>query len=476
MRKTLLEKGLVIGIIILFIGTSVLPNISGNILSKNEKIQIYNSNTGASSSLDNSTYDLLIITPSDFQKSLEPLKEHKNKCGVKTNIITLDQIYNDISYGRDNPEKIKLFIKKAFDDAQIKYVLLVGNFRKIPIRYVNNADINFNEPYFISELYYADIVDKNGNFSSWDTNNNGIYGEWNNDEAQDKDIDLYPDVCVGRLACRNIIEVKIMVNKIINYETSTYGKEWFNRIVGIGGDTYPPGSYPFPTPAFEGEENIKTCISYMTGFENTKLFTSDGTLTGPDDVIREVNKGCGFLVFNGHGNPARWSTHPPNNASIWIDGFSLKTMSKLTNDEMLPICVVGACHNLEFDVNIFKIFKDPFGYMTWVPECWGWKLTRKIGGGSIATIGYSALEMAKEDKDSREGAEDFLDPSFFYNYGINKIDILGEVWRQSISGYLDKYPIDWNTPAAWDYSIDAKTVQQWVLLGDPSLKIGGYPS
>ena len=193
MRKTLLAKGLVIGIIILFIGTSVLPNISGNILNKNEKIQTYTSNTGASSSLNNSIYDLLIITPSDFQKSLEPLKEHKNKYGVKTNIVTLDQIYNDIVNGRDNPEKIKLFIKKAFDDAQIKYVLLVGNFRKVPIRYVNNADINFNEPYFISELYYADIVDKNGNFSSWDTNNNGIYGEWNNDEAQDKDIDVFGD-------------------------------------------------------------------------------------------------------------------------------------------------------------------------------------------------------------------------------------------------------------------------------------------
>ena len=24
--------------------------------------------------------------------------------------------------------------------------------------------------------------------------------------------------------------------------------------------------------------------------------------------------------------------------------------------------------------------------------------------------------------------------------------------------------------------IDRKTVEQWVLLGDPSLKIGGYPS
>jgi hypothetical protein len=84
--------------------------------------------------------------------------------------------------------------------------------------------------------------------------------------------------------------------------------------------------------------------------------------------------------------------------------------------------------------------------------------------------------MTKEDKYSQEGASDILETNFFYNYGINNIDILGEVWKESISDYLDKYPIDWNTPAAWDFSIDAKTVQQWVLLGDPSLIIGGYPS
>jgi hypothetical protein len=423
------------------------------------------------SSSDTSLCDLLIITPSTYVKALEPLKEHKNTNGIKTSIVPVNRIYDDIWYGRDTAEKIKLFIKKAYDETQIKYVLLVGDFRTVPIRYVHNTD-SF-EQYFISELYYADIIDKNGDFSSWDTNNNGMYGEWNGEEAQDKDIDLYPDVCVGRLACRNVFEVKIMVHKIINYETTTYNTEWFHRIVGVAGDMYPPGSYPFPTPGYEGEDNVLTDISYLSGFENTTLFTSDGSFKGPRDVLREVNKGCGFLLFYGHGNPAVWSTHPPDDASVWIEGLSVKTMPRLRNNEMLPVCVVNSCHNLQFDVNVFNIFHQAFGYMTWIPECWGWKLTRKIGGGSIATIGYSGLELTKEDKESQQGAADYLDNSFFYTYGVNQIDILGEVWKQSIVRYLDKYPIHWNTPAAGDFAIDAKTVQQWVLLGDPSLQIGG---
>jgi len=83
--------------------------------------------------------------------------------------------------------------------------------------------------------------------------------------------------------------------------------------------------------------------------------------------------------------------------------------------------------------------------------------------------------MTKEDKDSFSGAGDYLEPSFFYQIGVNNSEYLGDAWMNTLRMYLDKYPIDWDTPAAWDYAIDAKTVQQWVMLGDPSLKIGGYP-
>ncbi|MCK5261212.1 MAG: hypothetical protein KAJ44_03450 [Thermoplasmatales archaeon] len=425
---------------------------------------------------DHSIYKLLVIAPKKFVKVLQPLVTHKNSVGISTELVTLTEVYDQMYWhGRDEAEKIKYFIKTAIEDWGIKYVLLVGDFRLMPVRYCYNADVNsgFNEPCFISELYYADIYDAEGNFSSWDTNNNGIYGEWFGDVAEDSDIDLYPDVYVGRLACRNKIEVKIMVKKIITYEKNTYGKEWFNKIVVVAGDTYPESINPNWT-GNEGEENTLRVLENMTGFESVKLWTSDGSFTGTRDVLYAVNKGCGFLYFDGHSNPFRWSTHPPNDKDTWIEGLSVLSMSRLRNRNMLPICVVGGCHNLQFDVHLGKLREDPFYYFTWISECWGWKLTRKIGGGSIATIGCTGLGMTKEDKESFSGAGDFLEPTFFYEYGTNGTHILGEAWGKTISDYLNEYPIDWETPAAWDYAIDAKTVQQWALLGDPSLQIGGY--
>jgi len=471
MSKGFFKKIISAIILIGFIFLTEFPVLNAEMINKNI---IFSQNVFKKG--ENSVYDLLIISPYKFLETLKPLVEYKNRNNVSTMLVSLKKVYEEEKVsGRDKPEQIKLFIRDSIEKYGIKYVLLVGYFRIIPVRYVYNSD---SEPFFISELYYADIYDKNGSFSSWDTNNNGIFGEWKGTEAQDKDIDLYPDVYVGRLACRNILEVKIMVDKIITYETSTYDSDWFNRFVVCAGDTYPDGYYPFPTPDYEGEENAKTALSYMPGFSNTSLFTSDGSFTGPSDVINAISQGCGFLFFDGHASPIVWCTHPPNNRS-WINGLRLIDMTFLRNKNMLPVCVVGGCHNNQFDVNLLNLLKDFKGSLyssTWTPECWGWKLTRKIGGGSIATIGCSGLGLTKEDKSTQEGASDYLDSQIFYEYGINGTDILGEVWGKAISNYIDKYPINWNTNSSWDYAYDAKTVQQYVLFGDPSLKIGGYPS
>lgn len=476
MRKSAFKKIVVFAVVTLFIGLSTTPSIIAEVAKENTLTKQNSYSDG-----DSTTYKLLIITPKKFTRFLQPLVKHKNKVDVPTKLVTLNEVYCQMSgQGCDKPEKIKYFIKYAIETWGIEYVLLVGNFRQMPIRYCYNSEpwSGYPEPRFISELYYADIYDKNGGFSSWDTNGNGIYGEWSGDEAQDKDIDLYPDVYVGRLACRTNLEVKIMVNKIITYEKTTYGQEWFKTMVVAAGDTYPPGSYNFSTPTFEGEENTKIALSYMPGFENVTLWTSDGTLTGPKDVINAVNNGCGFLFFDGHGSPMVWSTHLPNDKKNWTKDLTILSMNKFKNKNMYPICVVGGCHNSQFDValtNLLKNPKDSYYYSTWLPECWSWVMTHKIGGGSIATIGNTGLGMTKEDKSSGEGASDFLDSQLFYEYGTNGTHILGEAWGNAITNYLGKYPIDWSTPAGKDYAIDAKTVQQWTLFGDPSLKIGGYP-
>ncbi|HHH78344.1 MAG TPA: hypothetical protein ENL18_03925, partial [Thermoplasmatales archaeon] len=75
----------------------------------------------------NDVYDLVIIAPSEFSDALQPLVTHKENHGVKTVLVTLDDIYNGNYFavqGRDDAEKVKYFIKDALENWGIKYVML----------------------------------------------------------------------------------------------------------------------------------------------------------------------------------------------------------------------------------------------------------------------------------------------------------------------------------------------------------------
>ena len=453
----------------------ILPSINAvsvNVKSNNTFLQKI--------SFENTDYDLFIIAPRAFSIWLKPLESFKNKMGVKTVIVPLEDIYScSENQGRDDAEKIKYFIKEGIENWNIKYVLLVGGQKGqtkswyLPARYVHTG--NSWESEILCDLYYADIYNSEGGFSSWDSDGDGKYAEWwYGDQPEDTGIDFYPDVAVGRLPCRNFIEVKIIVDKIINYESEKTDKDWFNSFLGIAGDTYPEIYDPLWV-GYEGEYYVDKAIENMSGFTPTRLYTSDGSLTGYNDIINSYNQGFGFVYFCGHGNPMSWSTHLPN-SNKWIQSFQVTEISQLKNGGKQPICVIGGCHNLQFDVSVFNYFDEVKRFRgEYTPECMGWWMTRKADGGNIATLGCTALGYTKEDKVLFKGGSEELEVQFFKQIGQNNVDILGDAWANAISWYVDTYPVPWDdislTNDSW---IDQEVIQTWVLMGDPSLKIGGY--
>jgi hypothetical protein len=72
------------------------------------------------------SYDLLILSPSQFESALQRLVDHKNSLDppVRTILKTLDDVPSGV--GVDVQEDIKYFIKDAIESWGITYVLLVG--------------------------------------------------------------------------------------------------------------------------------------------------------------------------------------------------------------------------------------------------------------------------------------------------------------------------------------------------------------
>ncbi len=427
-------------------------------------------------------YDYVIITPNMYSPIIKELVDHKNNHGIKTVNMTLDDIY-ELYPGRDKAEQIKYFIKDAKEKWNVSYVLLVGDIKQLPIRAVESYPWSGFGDNVLSDLYYADIYDENLSFCSWDSNNNDIFGEveYYLDSFPPvliniDNVDLYPDVHIGRLACANVDEAEIAVDKIITYEENTFDQTWFKRIILAGGDTFPPskGSPPF---IFEGEITNEKVAQQLPDFKHIKLWTSKRNLNA-FTFNRAINKGAGFLSYAGHGFEHGWGTYRPNCLRSTM-GFTeplyyTPFIKALRNQYKLPIIFFDACLTAKLDFNVSdlenyypKLMRllsiltrteyDPSDYFS----CFAWSFIKKENGGAIATIGATRPAYTWVDKDGVYAGAGYLDVHFFkaYQEGIT----VGQMFTQAQKDYIN-YVGD-----------DYFTIEEYLLLGDPTLMVCGYP-
>ena len=438
-----------------------------------------------------SNYDLLIIAPSSFKDALQPLIDHKEQHGIRTKFMSVEDILSHYN-GRDDAEKVKYAIKDEIEKDGIKYVMLVGGLSSpiashtwlVPVRYSHLDD--GEEKAYLTDLYFSDIYKyENGKlvFDDWDSNHDGIFAEWNIN-GKDK-LDLVPDVYLGRLACRNVKEVQTVVSKIIEYEDHAYGQSWFKRLVLAGGDTfYDPG-----TNYYEGEIATQTAANILdSDFQPIKIWYSKGNLN-QKNLINAIDGGAGFVYLSGHGSPGMWLAKDFTNPSHpkYILGMDIYHMYLLKNKGMYPVVVIGGCHNSMFNTTLVGSVKDIIQsiifkylmhkhYLTWywmpVPECFGWNFI-KVKNGAIGTIGCTGLGYGATGDNNNDGIPDNIqfytgrvEIHFFelYKQGLRH---LGEIHDQDITDYV-------NEANPMSDKIACKTAQEWVLLGDPTLMIGGY--
>ena len=370
-------------------------------------------------------YDLLIICPSKFEDELQELKQFKESQGIKTIVISLDEIYNGLYFpcqGRDDAEKIKYFIKNAIEQWGIKYVILAGDADVLPVRYAYTVIEDVP-----SDLYFADIYYANGSFCSWDLDKDGLYGERLDDKP-----DLYPDIYIGRLPASEENGLKILINKIINYEEPPM------RALMVGTELF------WDTEISEGDY-LKEIISQEINMEiiklyETNVYPSDGYSTA-ENIIKYIKKGMLFVNFASHGNPYGMGWQ--------LSGFYISHVNMLTN-RFLPIVFAMACSTNQFDTT----------------DCLGERFVLRANGGAIAYAGSSRVAYVYLGKSIKGGLSGYLDKAFFKAHYDGCLSI-GEIFARAKEDYLTNHPFK------NDY--DVLTVIEYNLLGDPSIKISSQP-
>lgn len=174
-------------------------------------------------------YDHLTITADSLAPALAPLCARvEAQAGLNDTVITVDAILATTS-GRDDQEKIRNYIRQAYTDWGITYVLLAGDNEQIPCRLCWVEVNSTYRDWIPTELYYSALD------GDWDGDGDGRFGE------PEDSVDLTPDVLLGRLPLATPVEMEAFVSRYLAY-TRDSTRTYLENVLFAGFD-YSPGFY-----------------------------------------------------------------------------------------------------------------------------------------------------------------------------------------------------------------------------------------
>jgi hypothetical protein len=377
--------------------------------------------------LPNNQYDFVIITNYALSSYFQALANCKNSLGIKTIVWYVESIKQNYP-GADLKTQIRNFIKDAYATWKIKYVLLGGDISIIPAFYMVGYDSALNPPvtWIPCDSYYS-----------------GLEGEWTFDGTRQQ-VDITPEVFVGRAPVETAIEANNFVNKNIHYlDNVTYRG---NALMVAEYD--PPDRLLYPyldaiETRIKNNNNKYSTEKLYDLIANYKMYlwSANGLINGMtlinNQYIHGLNANRHHLIFHhGHSNPTRNLRLVPDD------------IKNITNYRPFIIYSTG-CYGVSFDGwdrHPENMAKDG--------DCIAEKLVTSPFG-AVAYIG-----------NSREGNSMVINYAYRFAEKMNGIDYLGEVLARTRYELLKLYYYD----SHWIW-----TGMGLNLLGDPTLDFQGKP-
>jgi len=387
--------------------------------------------------------DNIIITSTDLETAAVNLGQWKNSCGIPSIVLNTTWIYSHYG-GVDEPEKIRNCIKDYYENFRIKYVTIFGDADKVPTRYAYVPDDIENS--VATDLYYGDL---NG---TWNDNHDGLYADQRFDY-----VDGIPEVCVGRIPVSLVENAQPIVDKIVRYQQEfDPSQDWTRRVVLAAGT----GNNGVEDTHGNGSEVLNDYIGNIAWNKDiVKLYEKAGNLS-TTAMAQEINRGALFVDFAGHGDPgstpifsAGWLFYwviP----GIWWNGFGISDVRATTNGAKLPVVTTCSCSTARFDD----------------ADCIGEWFVGHPTGGAIAYFGSTRISYSYANNSAPYRFMGEMDWRIYQNFyeGFTR---LGEMWRETVKEYVQLYVSNYSSA----YNLDAKTIMEFALLGDPSLRISNGP-
>jgi hypothetical protein len=277
------------------------------------------------------TYDHVVITCDSFASLYAPLSGFvENTLGLSDTVVFVEDIVAS-HQGRDDPERIRNFIRQAYSTWGTSYVLLGGDVEIVPCRrawvdaYHLHPLLRDSIP---ADLYFADLD------GDWDFDQDNLFGE------PEDSCDLYPDLFVSRVPASDSAALALYIDKFMNY-VEYPDAEYLDEVLLTGFDVF-EGIYGETT--MELYDSLYILSEYKPC---NKEYDSDPGLHMLD-VIRELNQGQHIWVHIDHCNWYGMGMGYMNHGEVMYNN----QLRALTNGGKYTIMTSLGCCTGEFDTSM----------------------------------------------------------------------------------------------------------------------------
>ncbi|MDE6028413.1 MAG: hypothetical protein K2G23_10105, partial [Muribaculaceae bacterium] len=230
----------------------------------------------------------VIVTTEALASNLERLAAFRRLRGFQTRIYTIEEILKDSKFAKgdeisginDDAGKLRAFITYVHSSLGTQYVLLAGEYPKIPGRWADKS----NEPY-VTDQYYRDITNK------WNIPSNSPINPYNLSG-------ISQDICVGRISLKNPRELDNYLDKLIQYEFNLKDVDLSylgNAFVMCGHDQSMHTAFDNYSLRY-----YQTYFSYLQQLRIPK----EGIVSGHEAVSEMKSNNWGFVDWRCHGHYA----------------------------------------------------------------------------------------------------------------------------------------------------------------------------
>jgi hypothetical protein len=268
--------------------------------------------------------DLVIITDNAQFSAYKSFAEFKKHAGINTVVKQMAWIRQYYS-GVDDAERIRHFIKDAYDKWGTVFVLLGGDTPVVPTRFIwVDRTVIYSQLWLpiSSDLYYSDLD------GDWNFDGDERYGE-----VADS-IDFYPEVFVGRIPTNSSVEVLDYLDKVKAYLFPT-NTEMQTKALFFSSNL----DNNWPGLPYAYELALRLPLHFTKSFLDETL--NNLTLQSLKDSI---HAGFGIVTGIGHGDVNNLCIHYAW-PKVYIDNFYFDS---LTNSPLYGLMVVVTCYTNPF--------------------------------------------------------------------------------------------------------------------------------